>query len=227
MKRLDESALARAVGLDVRGASVAEMVDRMSTWDPLKRSELLRRAGEAARGDQAAANEGLRIGLAKALVALLPDSYEVISQLLEWRAGVLAYELHFSLFCFLGDNPEVTADPLSRDRMATLVEAYLRTVRVGTAHASGMAGDLLGEHWPVKEAVPRLVRLAANARFVAGRQGALDGLAAALGRAQLPTQRQIVAAMRTVAETDRSSKIRDIARYFLLRAPRGIRINDG
>jgi hypothetical protein len=74
-----------------------------------------------------------------------------------------------------------------------------------------MAGDLLGDHWPLNESLPVLQRLATDARFVAGREGALHGLAHALDRAEKAQQWQIVATLKLVAEKDRSAKVRRYA----------------
>lgn len=214
MNEWDLILLRKGVHADLPATPVPQLYELLSAWPRPGRSELLQRVGESVRGDGAASDEALRVSLARVLVALLPDSFDMISDLLEWRAGARAYEVHFSLFCFL-DDPPATADRQLRDRVATLVEDYLRTVRASTARAAWMAGDLLGDHWVTEEAVPRLIRLATDARFVAGRHGAVHGLAHALPRSSKPTQLEIVATIRAVAERDRSARIRRQANYLL------------
>ena len=98
-----------------------------------------------------------------------------------------------------------------------LVESYLRDVPRETGFAAWKAGDLLGDHWRLDEAVPVLIRAAQSARFVAGRAGALHGLAHALGRKPdvAPYAKSIRKLLSAVAKSDRSKGIRGSAQWIL------------
>jgi hypothetical protein len=92
-----------------------------------------------------------------------------------------------------------------------LVEEYLCHVQRDTARAAWMAGDLLGEHWPLDQSLPSLRATAMKARYRAGREAALHGLSHALGRAAKRDQWSILETLKHVAAFDRSRKVRNYA----------------
>jgi hypothetical protein len=78
-----------------------------------------------------------------------------------------------------------------------------------------MAGDMLGDHWPIEEALPILKRAAARARYAAGREGAIHGLSHALERAPKALQWSIVGTLKNVTQKDRSYRVRQYAAMVL------------
>jgi hypothetical protein len=152
---------------------------------------------------RSASNEELRIGAVKVLVAALPQSFPLIQQLLLDFSTSLAYEVHFTLFCFLDDalyrTPSYSVDRRTIRRLLRLVELYLNRVPSTRGSAAWMAGDLLGDHWRSGGAVDVLLRTAKNSRQEAGRLGAIHGLAHALTWVGRSTQREIRALLGTLA----------------------------
>jgi hypothetical protein len=73
-----------------------------------------------------------------------------------------------------------------------------------------MAGDLLGDHWPLREGVPPLIRAAKGARFVAGRRGAIHGLAESLQRTRSDSRLAVwvMRCLADVAHDDASQRVR-------------------
>ena len=94
--------------------------------------------------------------------------------------GRYAGEIRFDIFCFLDQVRELAAAEEHLGFVPHLVENYLSTTRSNAGQAAWMAGDLLGDHWPAREAVPTLLRLAEHARFAAGRKSAIHGLSHAI-----------------------------------------------
>ncbi|MFQ5412764.1 MAG: hypothetical protein ACE5EC_10730 [Phycisphaerae bacterium] len=159
----------------------------------------------------------IRIALLEVLVGLLPDSAEVLKHLLSRWSGAYVYEVHFSLFITLGYIGENSGAQSFAKEIPRLVEAYLNNVPRETGFGAWKAGDLLGDHWRLDESVPVLIRSARNARFVAGRAGAIHGLAHALGRRPEvnPHLRKIRRVLREVVKSDRSESIRESAKWIL------------
>jgi hypothetical protein len=152
--------------------------------------------------------------LAKVIVALLPESFPQLQDLLTPDGNGVA-EAQFSLFVFLDDAPRLLNRREQRDRVLSLVGQYLLKVRHDAARAPWMAGDLLGDHWPFEESTPVLIHAARHGRFVAGREGALHGVSHALQRVPQRLQWELVSILKSVAEKDRSVKLRRYAQEIL------------
>jgi hypothetical protein len=148
----------------------------------LPRARLVAHLREVVSNRRSLTDEATRVIVAKITVALLPDSAVIIRAVLQKSPTSWLGELQFSLFVFLSDAPEL----LNQDQMQSLrslVEHYLLSVRSKAAQAAWMAGDMLGDHWPLAESLPILLRVVRSAKHVAGREGALHGLAHAIERA--------------------------------------------
>jgi hypothetical protein len=199
------------------GASRANVVDIARTIrsaGKLTRVRLLVHLTKAASDPRLVTSEESRVKFAKAAVALLPDSVATITRILARSPSSRRGELQFSLFVFLSDAPEL----LNKNEMKPLqqlVGQYLLSVRSKTAQAAWMAGDLLGNHWSLSESLPLLLQTATSAKYAAGREGALHGLAHAIERASKREQREIVKRLRIVADTDRSPAVRSYAEQIL------------
>jgi len=150
------------------------------------------------------------------LIGLLPHSAKVIKGWLGRWSGAYIYEVHFSLFVILGYIGKDSGEQSFAKEIPYLVEAYLRDVPRETGFAAWKAGGLLGDHWRLDESVPVLIRSARSARFVAGRAGALHGLAHALGRKQAVAAyaKNIRKVLAEVAKNDRSEEIRSRAKWI-------------
>lgn len=161
------------------------------------------------------ADESLRALLAKVIVAALPESLLEIEALLQAEPTGSLAEVQFSLFSFLDEVPDSWHASGESERVLELVSRYLLNVRKDVAQAAWMAGDLLGDHWPIKASLAVLEQAALNGRFVAGREGALHGLSHALERAPKRSQWSIVETLKAVVAKDRSARVRKYAQLIL------------
>lgn len=150
------------------------------------------------------------------LIATLPESEDAIHRCLIRSAGGLDSEVHFTFFCFLDNVPHLSEGAQSSSRILGFVTEYLMNVRTNRGHAAWMAGDLLGDHWALDESFPILERLSREARFVAGREGAIDGLTQAVGREE-KRKEAVVRLLTEIAGDDRSESVRHTAKTALWR----------
>jgi len=155
-------------------------------------------------------DENGRINAAIFLVASVPGSLKYIERVLKSDQ----YESHFSLFCFL----DQVHDAECKSVILNMLQAHLLSVRVETAYAAWMAGDLLGDHWEeLSDSVPVLINALLHARYRAGRLGALHGLEKATERSELSCETliRIKKALSTCAATDRATAVREQAKSLL------------
>lgn len=207
--------LEEGVGQSLRSAPIPVLTTALRGYGADFRGQLLQELEQVVFLKRTELREDSRVAIARSLVALLPASLGTIAEVLKSRGDAGAYELHFSLFCFLSDHPQVQADQRLRHQLLHHIERYLESVRAATGEAAWMAGDLLGDHWPLEEALPVLLSLARSARYVAGREGALHGLAHALARATKQGQWEIMAGLKAVAAGDRSEAVRSYATQIM------------
>jgi hypothetical protein len=197
--------------VDLRRADLAEIqgaIAAMPSWHSYSLADRLKSAVAAATY----AGESQRIAIAKLLLALLPITLETLLNLLRERRPP---ELLFSLFCTVDQTLDLQLDDDILNQIAAAVGAYLLEVESETARAPWMAGDLLGDHWPMDVALPILLGAAENARYKAGRAGAVHGLSHALERADKRRQWEIAAMLERVASRDRSQHVRAYAEDVL------------
>jgi len=158
-----------------------------------------------------------RVAAAKVMVALVPDSTDAIRHWINTKSGEDIYEVHFSLFCFLDQVPDLPRAEEFSTEIPSLIEKYILEVKSETAYAAWMAGDLLGDHWNMEEALPILVKAAKEARFVAGRASAVHGLEHILQN--LPKsdlrRKSVISLLREIAESDRSENVKAAAMVVL------------
>ncbi|MEW5884624.1 MAG: hypothetical protein AB1725_10430 [Armatimonadota bacterium] len=156
----------------------------------------------------------------KVLLAAVPESLHHLKDLVLGRIG--SEQDRFVCFCHVEETVMPIGAP-ARRQLLSWVEEYLLTVKSQAGYGAWMAGDLLGEHWPsLREAVPVLARAILEGRYAAGRLGALHGSAHAIVRLSsgggwrfLFLRDQLLNALRTVADKDRSSRARATARDVL------------
>lgn len=201
-----------------------EVSRALSKMPPLFRSNLLKETFRLLQQSDLASDEDIRIGAVQVLLASLPKSLGAIEALLRDFSRPLAYEVHFSLFCFL--YPDSIPTNLTPTVLAS-VESYLRSVPKETAHAAFIAGHVLGDHWETPEAIEILTRCATKARFSAGRKGAIHGLAEAFDELSAKEKRRILPILKRIATHDKSKQVRLVSRMTLRRALRRLPARHG
>lgn len=207
------------LGVDVYGGDYGQVLRRVQNLNREERDELRRLCETTLEDARLGGQESIRIPAVRLLVALLPDTLGLLSEWLQRRTNAYCYEVHFTLFCYLDWVSEMpAADTLTQEILAR-IENYLMTVKSRTASAAWMAGDLLGDHWNVEQALPTLLRTATAARYVAGRYGSLVGLETMLARTETAdsARQQIRKRLRSIRKSDRSEYIRWYARSVLAR----------
>jgi hypothetical protein len=166
-----------------------------------------------------AGEEKTRIGVVKILVSLLPGSWNLMDRWLKARGDSQAYEIQFTMFCFLDNVPDMSLPEAATSQILDSLADYLKTINTEAAHAAWMVGDLLGDHWCTPETFTVLLEAVQDARFVAGRSAALSGIEKALARAPRggSSVERAVKVLETVSQSDRSRRIRAGARNLLTR----------
>ena len=159
-----------------------------------------------------AQQEKLRNGAVRLVVALLPGTFPVLKKLLADFHAPFWYEAHFLVFSAL-DRDDLTVS--DQRRALALVEDYMMHVDVESGFAAWKAGDMLGHEWNSPETVAMLERLVLSARHVAGRNGALHGIAHAMDNAKRAEENRLLQLVEKVALEDRSLNVKSYARFIL------------
>lgn len=206
-----EARLSSVLGpVDYR-TDVVKLHKRLANAGALTRRRLVEMAAGLLRDSGVLEAEHSRVLMARLLVALLPDSMEIIGRLLsDTQPDVKSAEMHFSLFVALEELPRLSRGTLLSE-VIPFIERYLLEIREEAAEAAWMAGDLLGDHWPLAIGLPVLVRATREATHDAGREGAIHGLSHALGRVDTRGQWDIIQVLRRVADSDSSDTVRRYA----------------
>jgi hypothetical protein len=206
----------RAIGavldLDPYLSDVREVARRVRGVRPAQRRRLLSLCRTTLGNRRWRLRERERVGTVKTLVALAPASDRLIRTLLRRMSDRGTYEVHFTLFCFLDDLRHLPGSARVARRVPQLVARYLSNVPRESAHAAWMAGDLLGDHWPLRQAVTVLAKQATMAKFAAGRAGAIHGLAHALERAKGAERARVRRVLDAVSNQDPTARLRNLAR---------------
>jgi hypothetical protein len=153
----------------------------------------------------------VRIPACKLLIALLPLSEETIKMLLMKLAHKMDYEIQFTVFCYLDELLVLDPLPSFVNDVPMVIHEYLNRIQKDTARAAWMAADLLGDHWPPKEALPVLLRLAEEGRHRVGRSVAAKGLIKLLPRIQQSERKKVLHTLKRLSERDRSNKVKQAA----------------
>ena len=196
-------------------ASVEQMANKLHRRSSKERRDASKAIEASLRDRLAAHDEANRVFLSKALVALLPESFDSLSRLLTLRGSRAVGELHFSIFVVLSDAHRLTLTGRDRRALLSLMQDYLMMIRSQAGRAAWMLGDALGDHWPLEESLPILLQAARQARYVPGREGALHGLSHALERAEKQSQWRIMAALQQVSTGDRSERVKRYAEAIM------------
>jgi hypothetical protein len=162
--------------LDSRHECVADIRHEIHAFSERDRKDLKEFIIAAISDQSILRNKELRIGLVKIIIALLPESEEILIEILKRHNSNLDFEFHFSLFCFIDQIQELHIGHDYEQHISNIVEAYLCDVKKSTAQAAWMAGDLLGNHWNRQLSLPILLRISEKAKYTAGKKAALYGL---------------------------------------------------
>jgi len=166
------------------------------------------------RSDVLKRSKHLRDGAVRLIVALLPNSFSELQEVLADRKSKLWYEVHFTAFCALDDRcPGLRA----RDQrnILCLMESYLKTAESHAGFAAWKAGDSLGDELFSTATLDTLYRLARSAHHVEGRVSALHGLEHAAKHLNLRSRRTLGQFIAEVAKSDRSRRVRLYAELAL------------
>ncbi len=157
-------------------------------------------------------NERLRAGAVRLIVALLPETFPLLEELLRDCSSPLWYEVQFTAFSAL-DRDDLGA--AEQARVLNLVHDYLLNINSDAGFAAWKAGDLLGAEWRDPDTVMMLGELLLSARHTSGRKAALHGIEHALNNASAEEVQQLGAWVRKAAQEDRSAEVRRAAQLAL------------
>lgn len=212
MTQLDASHLIRkiasTISVDPSQAWFWDVQEAIESIAPSSREMLLKLCDARRQHPELLKDQDVTRSMAVVLVSLLPKSAHSIRNILCNLEGKML-ELHFSLFCMLDCAPEIPRAEKFALEVPLLVQDYLMNIRSEAAFAAWMAGDLLGDHWEPKTALPVLLKVAREGRFVAGRLGALHGLDHLRDHMAPASWREIVGTLlHEMRRTDRSKDVR-------------------
>lgn len=203
------------LSLDPYWASFENIAARVRQLNEDDRGRLLLLCEDTLNKENLRRDDHARISTVKVVVALVPDSVSIIRKWLARNSGAYVYEVHFTLFCFLDNVPTMPNTREFTAEIPILLEEYLRQIMSESAQAAWMAGDLLGDHWRIAEALPILIRVAKEARFAVGRNAAIHGLAHILTRLKKADKRPIITLLNEIVNHDASHKVRGQAKMVL------------
>jgi hypothetical protein len=201
--------------LKIESAPIPLIARRFASLDRKAKGRMLSLVDQALRSPRILAKESDRVLLARVAVAFAPESAEIIRRSLRKFRGALAYEIHFSLFCFLDQLRGVKRAKGVAAELPAMIRTYLLTVPRETASAAWMAGDLLGDHLPGRSSLLALCAVALKAKHAAGRLGAIHGLQHIVSGAKRATPKHAIAALSHLAHADKNRRVRKSARQAL------------
>lgn len=201
--------------MEAIAAAAQEMSPRLSnhTYALLhavdSQSEFLRRVGAISSFllTREAERENFRVGAVKCLVAMLPPSFPYIVNLIRSRDYLHAEEVHFSLFCFVGDSPAVE-DHIMRQSCIALAGEYLLGTAPSQGHAKWMAAHLLGTHFGDPQATDKLIEVLTSASSEGSRVAAIGGLEERLRDERMIDRQRILSALEEAAAKDANESVR-------------------
>ena len=164
------------LGIDPYETFIYDITKTIQDLNKANRERLFALSKSSVNDKKIIKDHSSRLALVHILVNLMPESVEIIKELINRKSDKFDYEMHFSLFCFLDDVPDLPGGLKFAREIPSIIEKYLMEIKTETAYAAFMAGDLLGEHWYVDEARPILMKIAKKARYSAGRHSAIHGL---------------------------------------------------
>lgn len=202
------------LNLNLESAPIPLIARRFGKLDSKARKGMVALVDQAFRSSRFLAKERDRALFARVAVAFVPESIDVIQRSLRNFRGAMAYEIHFSLFCFLDQLVEIKRAQDIAARLPEIIGQYLLKVPRQTASAAWMAGDLLGDHMPGRQSLPMLCAVAVKAKHAAGRLGAIHGLQHIVnGSSSAPET--AISALSHLGQSDKNPRVRKSARFAL------------
>ncbi len=156
--------------------------------------------------------QALRNAVISFIVECIPDTFPLLERVLTTYNWPFWYEAQFTTLAWL-----VRSELNRREqrKVLALVDKNLMTVRSEAGMAAWKAGDLLGDEWLRADTVKILERVVLAAPYVAGRKGALHGIAHAIEKAGGGRKKRLLQLLRRVSVEDRSADVRSYAEYFV------------
>lgn len=208
----DISLMKQLSGVDSYSTPVKTFIAKVRSISAKDRRRLIsvsRRALLESKIESSRAEE-CRVFATRVLVAGAPMSGTVIEEVLARRKSRRDFENLFSTFCVLEHLCYMPRTRALGKRVLTMVEDFLASVRSNAAQAAWMAGDLLGDHWPEKDAISILKRIAVQGRYAAGREAAVSGLGMAMRKriSSAKDKEELMSLLKQVMTNDRSKHVR-------------------
>lgn len=165
--------------------------------------------------------KGRRARAARILMALAPDSWGAIQELLAMKSEAWHYDVHFAVFLYFGELRGLCGRKFDEELLQEIGDYLQRTSRGEPAF---YAADAIVFHWPARAAIKALVDAVRASRFVAARIEALMQLEAWVhsGRAH---ERDMTRRALRMGLNDKSVRVRRCAariwELHVRRHPRG------
>jgi hypothetical protein len=193
-------------------AASSTILSKYQQLSKRRRSEVERFVLRALKNGRLRADEVIRDGAARLVIALLPRTFDLFEEILSDQSSPYWYEIHFAMFSAL-DRSDL--DENSQRRVISLVRDYILQIPREAGYAAWKAGDLLGDEWLDIETRKILMELALAAKYRAGRKAALHGIEEALERDPETYRDELMRVLRQVAKNDPSNMVRGYAQYAL------------
>ncbi|MGA8075624.1 MAG: hypothetical protein WB995_19270 [Candidatus Acidiferrales bacterium] len=197
---------------EVSELASASIKRRLRRLPPRERARIRQLADLILRDPALRKGKKLRGGAARVIVALLPETFSSVKQLLSDSKSRLWHEVHFIIFAAL-DRKELGKN--DQTRVLKLIYAYLKEAKSDAGYAAWEAGLLLGDEWRSEQTVQMLEELLFSAKYPSGRKSALHGIKHALTQASPAQRTHLFSLIERVANEDRSATVRLAARLDL------------
>lgn len=197
--------------VDISSAYMDALMTLAERATPTARKRVTQIADVTLRKTAVRRSSSRRLEAVKVLVAMLPESEDLLRHWLQRSAGRGIHEVQFSILASLSALSSQPPTALVR-RLGNLVYYYLATVRSRTGGAAWMAADLLGDCWIGQRSLGHLLEVIQNGRYAAGRRAALYGVSRYIERARGARRMTLVRRLQAVERDDPSRVVRAYAR---------------
>jgi len=185
---------------------------RLRRLPPREQARIRQLADHFVRDPALRRNEKLRNGAARTIVALLPETFSSVTELLSDSKSRLWHEVHFIILAGLDRKALRKNDQI---RVLKLIQSYIREAKSNAGYAAWKAGHMLGDNWRSEETMKMLEELLFSAIYPSGRKSALHGIKHALIQASPAQSRHLFSLIQRIASEDRSAAVRLAARLAL------------
>jgi hypothetical protein len=159
----------------------------------------------------------IRIGTVKTLLSYWPGSMADIRRLLKKHTRSADYEVHFTIFCFLDELPNINTVREDKEHLLELIKRYIVDSQSDRGLSLWKAAEMLGWHWRLKDALPILIEACIESRGIHSREAGLEGLGYVLKRPDLDiaTRKKILSLLERTVKEDKSLRIKRSAMFIL------------